>query len=56
MSSRTAFDNTGKEYNLTRILNLDGTLNVTAYEQYSPLFLSYVLMESHSNSLLTMAS
>jgi len=40
MSSRTAYDNTGAQYNVTRILTPDGTFNVTAYEEYSPLFLS----------------
>ncbi|KIM53296.1 hypothetical protein SCLCIDRAFT_17961 [Scleroderma citrinum Foug A] len=40
MSSRTAYDNTGAEYNVTRILTPDGTFNITAYEEYSPLFLS----------------
>ncbi|TFY79095.1 hypothetical protein EWM64_g4918 [Hericium alpestre] len=41
ISSRNAFDNTGQPYNLSRILNTDTTLNTTAYNLYSPLFLSY---------------
>lgn len=41
MSSRTAYDNTGAEYNfVTQILTPEGTLNLTAYQEYSPLFLS----------------
>lgn len=40
ISSRTSFDNTGATYNVTRILNDDSTINIEAYRQYSPLFLS----------------
>jgi hypothetical protein len=40
ISSRTSFDNTGASYNITRIINSDASLNLTAYEEYSPLFLS----------------
>ncbi|EIW77662.1 OPT oligopeptide transporter [Coniophora puteana RWD-64-598 SS2] len=40
ISSRTSYDNTGKEYNITRILTSHATLNLTAYQEYSPLFLS----------------
>ncbi|KAL4076570.1 OPT oligopeptide transporter protein-domain-containing protein [Scleroderma yunnanense] len=40
MSSRTAFDNTGASYNVSRIITPEGTFNLTAYEEYSPLFLS----------------
>ncbi|KAG2337109.1 OPT oligopeptide transporter [Suillus weaverae] len=38
--SRTSYDNTGAPYNVTAILGTDGTFNTTAYEAYSPLFLS----------------
>ena len=40
MQSRTSFDNTGATYNVTRILTSDNQFNITAYEEYSPLFLS----------------
>jgi OPT oligopeptide transporter protein len=38
ISSHT-FDNTGNVYNLSRIINPDGSFNLQAYEAYSPLFL-----------------
>lgn len=34
-----AFDNTGKFYDVKRILNDDATLNMTEYKAYSPLYL-----------------
>ncbi|OJT15535.1 Sexual differentiation process protein isp4 [Trametes pubescens] len=40
ISALGPFDNTGKPYNLTRILNPDSTFNHEAYKAYSPLFLS----------------
>ncbi|KAH9855546.1 small oligopeptide transporter [Lenzites betulinus] len=40
ISSSGPYDNTGKPYNLTRILNADATFNHQAYKDYSPLFLS----------------
>ncbi|RAH43933.1 small oligopeptide transporter, OPT family [Aspergillus brunneoviolaceus CBS 621.78] len=33
------FDNTGKTYNTTRVMNPDGSFNVDAYRDYSPMFL-----------------
>ncbi|KAJ5729537.1 uncharacterized protein N7483_004045 [Penicillium malachiteum] len=33
------FDNTGHDYNTTRIMNRDGTVNQAAFRDYSPLFL-----------------
>ncbi|KAL2217290.1 OPT oligopeptide transporter protein-domain-containing protein [Thermoascus aurantiacus ATCC 26904] len=38
MNSNT-FDNTGKPYNTSRIMNADGTVNPEAYRSYSPMFL-----------------
>ncbi|KAH8646224.1 small oligopeptide transporter [Xylariales sp. PMI_506] len=35
-----SWDNTQNHYNASRIVNADFTLNVAAYESYSPLFLS----------------
>ncbi|KAI0710524.1 small oligopeptide transporter [Earliella scabrosa] len=40
ISALGPFDNTGKPYNLSRILYPDATFNVEAYKDYSPLFLS----------------
>jgi OPT oligopeptide transporter protein len=38
--SSQIFDNTGNVYNLSRIINSDGSFNIQAYQAYSPLFLS----------------
>ncbi|KAK7468277.1 hypothetical protein VKT23_002787 [Stygiomarasmius scandens] len=38
--SHSSYDNKLASYNVTRILNPDLTLNITAYEEYSPIFLS----------------
>jgi hypothetical protein len=40
ISSIHAFDNTGKPYNVSRIINPDTTLDLRAYKVYSPLYLS----------------
>jgi hypothetical protein len=42
--TRHMYDNTGNEYNVTRILTPESTLDVAAYKEYSPLFLSYVVV------------
>jgi hypothetical protein len=44
MLSRTSYDNTGNVYNVSQIINADASFNLTAYEQYSPLFLSCVVL------------
>jgi OPT oligopeptide transporter protein len=38
--SSQPFDNTGKPYNLSKVINADLSFNVEAYRDYSPLFLS----------------
>lgn len=43
MSTRISYDNTGNTYDVSKIINADASLNLTAYEQYSPLFLSCVV-------------
>ena len=48
--SRTSFDNTGKTYNVSRIINADASFNLTAYEEYSPLFLPCVV--EHLSAML----
>ncbi|KAL1738769.1 OPT oligopeptide transporter protein-domain-containing protein, partial [Schizophyllum fasciatum] len=40
LSSSASFDNAGQEYDLSRILTGDTSLNVTEYAHYSPLFIS----------------
>lgn len=40
INSNDVFDNTGNQYNVSLILNADFTLNETAYEAYSPAYLS----------------
>ena len=42
MMSPHMFDNTGRSYNVSRILTPQSTLDEEAYGRYSPLFLSYV--------------
>ncbi|KAL3455888.1 OPT oligopeptide transporter protein-domain-containing protein [Aspergillus heterothallicus] len=34
------FDNTGRMYDMRRVMNRNGTVNVEAYRSYSPLFIS----------------
>jgi hypothetical protein len=38
--SSQVFDNTGKTYNLSRVINDDATFNIDGYKAYSPLFIS----------------
>jgi len=56
MSSRTAFDNTGAEYDVTRILTPEGTFNLTAYQEYSPLFLSTTFAISYGLSFASITA
>ena len=37
--SSQSFDNTGKQYNVSKIINADSSFNSEAYKAYSPLFL-----------------
>ncbi len=39
MSDSSTYDNTGRHYNVSRVLSADYTLDVEAYNKYSPLFL-----------------
>ena len=55
MSGRTAYDNTGQSYNVTRILSSDGTtLNAESYKNYSPLFISTTFAMSYGLSFASM--
>jgi hypothetical protein len=38
--SSDTFDNTGKQYNVSQIINSDSSFNLQAYNAYSPIFLS----------------
>lgn len=46
MSDSNTYDNTGKVYDVSRILSADYTLDVEAYNNYSPLFLRYAIIPS----------
>ncbi|EIW77486.1 OPT oligopeptide transporter [Coniophora puteana RWD-64-598 SS2] len=56
MSSRISYDNTGQSYNVTRITNADASLNLTAYEGYSPLFLSTTFAMSYGLSFASITA
>jgi len=56
ISSRTSFDNTGAEYDISKILTPQSTLNLTAYEAYSPLFLSTTFALSYGLSFASMTA
>ncbi|KIY43237.1 OPT oligopeptide transporter [Fistulina hepatica ATCC 64428] len=56
ISSRTSFDRQGLDYNVTRILNPDNTFNSTAYEEYSPLFLSTTFAISYGLSFASITA
>jgi hypothetical protein len=43
MLSQHMYDNTGQEYNVSRILTREATLDLEAYQGYSPVFISYVV-------------
>jgi hypothetical protein len=40
MSDSNSYDNTGKPYDVTRVLKPDFTLDIQKYKEYSPVFLS----------------
>lgn len=45
MSDSGTYDNTGRKYNITRILKMDDfTLDEEEYKNYSPLFIRYDLL------------
>jgi OPT family small oligopeptide transporter len=48
LSANKNFDNTGMVYNTSRILNDDLTLNVEAYEEYSPLLIGPVFTMAYA--------
>ncbi|KAF9502152.1 OPT oligopeptide transporter, partial [Pleurotus eryngii] len=56
ISSRGSYDNTGKTYNVTRIINEDASLNVTEYIRYSPIFLSTTFAVSYGLSFASITA
>lgn len=56
ISSRTSFDNTGAGYNISRILTPESTLDLKAYEAYSPLFLSTTFALSYGLSFASITA
>jgi len=53
--SRIIFGNTGKQYDVSRIINSDFSFNLQAYEAYSPVFLpaSFVIFYGLSLASIT---
>lgn len=56
ISDSQSYDNTGALYNVTNILNADFTLNLEAYQAYSPLFLSTTFALTYGLSFATIAA
>ncbi|KAK3375461.1 OPT family small oligopeptide transporter [Podospora didyma] len=56
MSDSSTYDNTGKSYNVSRILTADFTLDEEAYKNYSPLFLSTTFAISYGLSFAAITS
>ncbi|PCH34542.1 OPT oligopeptide transporter [Wolfiporia cocos MD-104 SS10] len=56
ISSRTSYDNRGNAYDVTRILTPDATLDLAAYEAYSPLFLSTTFAMAYGLSFASITS
>ncbi|KIM72458.1 hypothetical protein PILCRDRAFT_99382 [Piloderma croceum F 1598] len=50
ISSRGFYDNMGESYDLNRITDADGTINMKAYQEYSPLYLSLTFVISYALS------
>lgn len=56
ISSRSSYDNTGKKYNVSRIVNPDSTFSEAAYQQYSPLYLSTTFAISYGLSFASITA
>jgi len=56
MSTSGSFDNLGNAYNVSRILTPDFSLDLAAYEHYSPLFLSTGFAISYGLSFATITA
>ncbi|KAJ7645880.1 small oligopeptide transporter [Mycena polygramma] len=56
ISSRTSYDNQMQTYNVSRILTADTTIDLEAYQQYSPLFLSTTFAISYGLSFASITA
>ncbi|KUJ16094.1 small oligopeptide transporter [Mollisia scopiformis] len=56
ISDSNSYDNTGKAYNVTRILTPEYTLDVAKYQKYSPLFLSTTFSLSYGLAFASIAA
>jgi len=56
ISSRGSFTNTGKKYDVQKIINPDSTFNQEAYEAYSPLYLSTTFAISYGLSFASITA
>ena len=56
ISSRGSFDNSGRAYNVSRIINGDTTFNQQEYEAYSPLFISTTFAISYGLSFASITA
>jgi OPT oligopeptide transporter protein len=54
--SSDTFDNTGKQYNVSQIINSDSSFNLQAYEAYSPIFLPASFAISYGLSFATISA
>lgn len=56
VQSSESFDNMGKPYNVSRILDANYQFNETAYQEYSPLYLSTQFAMAYAMSFAAMAA
>lgn len=56
VQSTESFDNTGKPYNVSRILDANYQFNETAYKEYSPLYLPTQFVMAYATSFAAMAA
>ncbi|OAX33999.1 small oligopeptide transporter [Rhizopogon vinicolor AM-OR11-026] len=56
ISSRFSYDNNQQTYDINRVMTSAGTLNVTAYQEYSPLFLPTAFAISYGLSFASITA
>jgi OPT family oligopeptide transporter len=56
ISTSVSYDNTGRKYNFTKILNSQFEFDLPTYESYSPLFLGTTFALSYGLSFASLAS
>ncbi|KIP05875.1 hypothetical protein PHLGIDRAFT_73529, partial [Phlebiopsis gigantea 11061_1 CR5-6] len=56
ISSPGSYDNTGRPYNLTRILYANATFNEAGYKEYSPLYISTTFALSYGLSFASISA